>query len=396
MLVEALRSSPFYKPFIKEGIALSGFPVINKKIFTSQFDSINTCQIKSGEAYDVAIKAENSRDFSPMINGITIGLSSGTSGSRGIFLASESERARWVAAIIDRVIGFSLKKRKVAFFLRANSNLYNSVKSRLIQFHFFDLFHPINENLLRLQELQPNILVGQPSMLLEIAKAMESGTLKVAPIKVISVAEVLSPEDNCYLSRVFDQIIHQVYQCTEGFLASSCKYGLLHFNEDFLVIEKKYIDTEKERFHPVITDLFRTSQPVIRYELNDIIIEKKHCLCGSRMMAIEKIEGRSDDILQFESADKKEIKIFPDFFRRAIITAGIDIEDYAVIQKENNQLLLYVKPSSEDLCRVVSDSITKLLQEYNVSGITITHTNHNGHETGNKLRRIKNEIPQTH
>ena len=71
-----------------------------------------------------------------MLGNITVGLSSGTSGSRGIFLASNIERARWVACVLDRVIGFSLKKRKVAFFLRANSNLYSAVQSSITPIPF--------------------------------------------------------------------------------------------------------------------------------------------------------------------------------------------------------------------------------------------------------------------
>ncbi|MES2647598.1 MAG: F390 synthetase-related protein [Bacteroidota bacterium] len=390
-----LTRSVFYKPYIKEGVTLQDFPLINKKIFVDNFDAINTCNIKCTDAYEQALKAEQSRNFSPTINGITVGLSSGTSGNRGLFLANEDERARWVAAIIDRVIGFSFKKRKVAFFLRANSNLYDSVKSRFIQFHFLDLLKPINENLHQLQILQPCILVAQPSMLSEIAKAMQAGLLTIQPKKVISVAEVLTPEDNTYLSKVFGQIIHQVYQCTEGFLAHTCKFGVLHFNEDFLFIERKYMDAGNTKFHPVITDLFRTTQPVIRYELNDIITEKKSCECGSRMMAIESIEGRSDDMLRFETGDKQEAKIFPDFFRRAIITSANCIDDYAVIQKGNNLLHLFIDPYNEEQFNLAAASIQNLLQHYNVTGIDIKKSNDNGHIPGNKLRRIKNELPQT-
>ena len=37
----------------------------------------------------------------------------------------------------------------------------------------------------------------------------------------------------------------------------------------------------------------------IRYELKDIIHEKKNCACGQSTLAIEQIEGRSDDVLFF-------------------------------------------------------------------------------------------------
>ena len=82
------------------------------------FNSINTCGISFEKAFNLAVESEKTRDFSPMIGEISVGLSTGTSGNRGLFLLSDTERARWVAYMIDRVIGLSAKKRKVAFFFK--------------------------------------------------------------------------------------------------------------------------------------------------------------------------------------------------------------------------------------------------------------------------------------
>ena len=147
----------------------------------------------------MALKAEETRDFKPFIDKITVGLSTGTSGNKSVFLASEKERAFWTASVIDRVIGWSFKRRKIAFFLRANSNLYESVNSKLIDFNFFDLLESNEANLQRLELLNPHILVAQSSMLLVIAKAIQKNNLKIHPKKIISVAEVLYKEDAVYL-----------------------------------------------------------------------------------------------------------------------------------------------------------------------------------------------------
>jgi len=75
---------------------------------------------------------------------ITVGLSTGTSGKRGLFLISPSERESWVVMVMDRILPPKwLKKQKVAFFLRANSNLYTSVQSAIYDFKYFDIFQPI-------------------------------------------------------------------------------------------------------------------------------------------------------------------------------------------------------------------------------------------------------------
>ena len=129
---KTLSKSDFYQPLISSG----DFPIMNKQRFMDHFDEINTVGVYKSEAMDIALKSEQSRDFTPTINNISIGLSSGTSGNKGIFLTNPAEKAIWVGAILDRVIGLSLKKRKVAFFLRANNNLYESVKSKTLEFTF--------------------------------------------------------------------------------------------------------------------------------------------------------------------------------------------------------------------------------------------------------------------
>lgn len=389
ILQHKLLKSPFYKNNVLSKMPFKQYPLMNKTEFMSNFDRINTVGITSFDAIKVAKKAERLRDFSPTINGITIGLSSGTSGNRGIFMASQKERVNWVACILDRVIGFSLKKRSIAFFLRANSNLYSSITSKLLRFEFFDTLGQLDGYIEKLNVMQPTIVVAQPSILLELASYIEEGKLLFSPSKVISVAEVLSLEDSKYLKGVFQQTIHQVYQCTEGMLASSCKHGNLHFNDDFLIIEKKYIDSEKKRFHPVITDLLRTSQPIIRYELNDIIHEKTDCLCGSTFTAIEKIEGRSDDVLVFKSDENIEIKIYPDFIRREIILAHPSIHDFTVVQKNDSDLELFIAQS-----KYYPLAKKRLMEFFKLQGIRevkIHHAKSKNYTQGNKLRRVQND-----
>jgi len=385
-----LAVSPFYADLVKQNEPLENYPIMSKQTFMEHFDVINTHGIKKEIAFETALKAELSRDFSPMLENVTVGLSSGTSGNRGIFLVSEKERAQWVAYVLDRVIGFSLKKRSVAFFLRANSNLYDSVKSKVLKFEFFDLLDDLQTHVSRLNSLQPTFLVAQPSMLLDLAKEIEKGMITIQPKKIISVAEVLYPEDKAYLEKIFGQLIHQVYQCTEGFLASTCSEGVLHFHEDYLIIEKKYLDETNTRFHPIITDLKRFSQPIVRYELNDIIHELKDCSCGLKTTAIAKIEGRSDDMLLFENIDGLPVKIYPDFFRRAIILSNESIDDYLLVQRSNLVIELYIN-GNQELFEEAKNGINTLLQHYSIVGIEITRIKNPPHKKGDKLRRIRYE-----
>jgi len=379
-----LRHSSFYNTLVNSSTDLKDFPQIDKTIFMEEFNQINTHGVTLEEASKVLMKSEEDRDFTPEINQVTLGLSSGTSGNIGIFMASKKERAIWVAAVLNRVIGWSLKHRKVAFFLRANSNLYESIGSRILSFNYFDILKPMEVHIETLNALQPDIVVGQPSLLKLLAQSKERGELLVDPNKIISVAEVLTIDDKVYLEDVFHQKIHQVYQCTEGFLAYTCKVGTLHLNEDFIHFEKHYVD--KKRFNPIVTDLLRGTQPVIRYLLNDILIEGDKCSCGSSMMTIESIEGRMDDVFIIETTLGNMRNLFPDILRRKIVGANKEINEYQIIQISSNEISLLIKP--EEYYQDAESSLHELFKKMDLINIIITKTRYIYHENGSKFRRV--------
>ncbi|MBC7882613.1 MAG: adenylate cyclase, partial [Anaerolineae bacterium] len=269
-LKKTLPKSKFYQNYI-QGMSIQDwqkFPTIDKRLMMDNFDDLNTAGISKAEAFNIAIQSEISRDFSPKIKNYTVGLSSGTTGGRGLFVVSEFEQCFWVGAIFAKAFPLSFtKKHRIAFFLRANSNLYENVKSRSIEFQYFDLLSAMGDHVQRLNHYQPTVLVCQPSVLRLLAEAQSTGKLHISPVKIISVAEVLDPVDEAAIRKHFNQTVHQVYQCTEGFLGSSCEYGTLHLNEDMVAIQKDYIEGSSGRFMPIITDFNRCTQPIIRYKL---------------------------------------------------------------------------------------------------------------------------------
>lgn len=391
--------SPFYRLYY-EGLDVRGtlesvalLPTIDKQLMMEQFDSLNTRGFTREEAFEVALKAENSRNFQPMLNDVTVGLSSGTSGSRGLFLASESERSQWAGVVLAKLLPRGLfQAERIAFFLRANSNLYESVSSKRIDFQFFDLSDSLQEHIRRLNDLLPTILVGPPSLLRILADHIEKELLHIKPIKVISVAEVLDPLDQNYLEKVFGMTMHQVYQCTEGFLASTCEQGTLHLHEDLLLFEKQFLDEGHTKFTPILTDLYRRTQPLIRYELNDILtLKEQPCSCGSPMTAIAQIEGRSDDLFYFPSHKGQLHRIFPDFIRRSVITSSLNIKEYKVIQHSLTLLEVQLLTFTDQLLteEEVKAALLAFLTEQMVKLPMITFIPYESHQGLKKLKRIE-------
>lgn len=392
----AIKNSTFYKEFYA-AFSLTDWkklPLLDKNILMQNFSTLNTAGIDFNVAYEIAIKAEKSRDFSPTLGKYTVGLSSGTSGNRGLFLVSENERLAWAGAILAKMLPQTLfSKQRIAFFLRANSNIYTTLNSRFIQFDFYDLLDDVELQITKLNQFQPSILVAPPSMLRILADAQHTNKLAIKPFKIISVAEVLEPIDKEHIEKQFKQTVHQIYQATEGFLAVTCKQGTLHLNEDILLVEKEYIDAEKRKFIPIITDLYRTTQPIIRYRLNDVLTERKEaCACGSLYMALEQIDGRCDDLFFMKSIKDGRLKpIFPDFIRRAVITASSYILEYKVIQTTASALEINLRIRDNSLDEIkteIQNNFKNLCHQLNIVNPSIKFSNYDFPQPGVKLRRI--------
>ncbi len=332
------EKSPYFKAMNPQ--KLSDIPIMDKAVMMENFNALNTVGIDRDKALALAIESERTRDFTPKYGKISVGLSSGTSGHRGLFVISDRERNEWAGTILAKLLpkGHILGHR-VAFFLRADNNLYETMNSAALSFSFFDLLKPMEEHFKTLKEFQPTILVAPASVLKEIAKKQEESEF-IQPEKIISVAEVLNEADERYIKKAFRKdIIHQVYQCTEGFLGYTCECGKMHLNEDVIYVEKEYVS--ENRFVPVITDFRRKTQPIIRYRLNDILVESEEkCKCGSPFLAIDKIEGREDDVFLLNGPDG-EVKVFADFISRCMVYVE-DIENYRVVQLSADEIVIYI------------------------------------------------------
>ncbi|MBP1993228.1 F390 synthetase-related protein [Paenibacillus eucommiae] len=352
-LEKVRKGSPFYKELwgSRPVTDWRDFPMIDKSLMMAHFDQLNTAGIRKEDAFALALEAERTREFTPQIGGMTIGLSSGTSGNRGLFLISPAERMAWAGAILAKVLPGSLFARhSIAFFLRANSNLYGTVGSRRLRFEFYDLLDSMEQHLSCLNEQKPSLLVAPPSMLRLLAEQQRQGRLRIHPERILSVAEVLDPLDKRYVEEAFGQPVHQVYQCTEGLLAATCSHGTLHLNEDIVYIQKEYVDHSLRKFVPIITDFSRYAQPIVRYRLNDLLTEREQaCSCGSPFTAIEMIEGRCDDVYYFPAVSGSQwIPVFPDFISRAIIAASGEVEAYHAVLHAADRLEISLQVKADE------------------------------------------------
>lgn len=338
-----------------------GDTLMDKSKMMQHFDDWNTLGVRKEQAFEIALKAERERNFTPKLGNVTIGLSSGTSGFRGVFLVSPHERDLWSGVILAKVLPRPIWQRhKIAFFLRANSNLYETVKSRNIEFKYFDLSESIEQHVDPLNHYQPSLLIAPAQVLVYLAQSK----VQIKPEKIVSVAEVLTQEDRAIIEAFFNQTIHEVYQCTEGLLATTCSLGQLHLNEEYVHFDREYLDEEQTLFNPIVTDFTRSTQPVFRYKMNDIL-KVGQCDCGRSSQVIESIQGRLDDVFYLEKKGALT-PVFPDVLRHVVLRMSVNIEDYQWIQTGALAFELKSKPLFDETDQKQFIEQVSLIWEQNV------------------------------
>ena len=294
------------------------------------FAEWNTCGIRLEEARRAAESGQ------PLPGGVTAGQSTGTSGGpRGIFLASPAERRAWAGTMMARILPRPpWRAQRVALFLRDPNALYRALDGRGVRFTWF----PPSASAAEVAAFRPTVLAAPPRVLARLGE--ESSEL--SPDRVVAIAETIDPIEQRQIAARFSAPVHQIYQATEGFLAATCERGTLHLNEDFVVVEKEWLDRPTGRFQPVVTDLRRRTQPVVRLRLDDILVERRApCSCGRRWTALEAVEGRLDEILLLPRADGAVgwARVFPGDVKAALARV-LPSGDYRLKQESTGHVTL--------------------------------------------------------
>ena len=367
----AVQHSKFFKEYYRHHDIekFSSLPILNKKIMMDNLSEYNTLHLNKDELIEFALNVEKTRNFSIRFNGINIGMSSGTSGNKGIVITTKKEENYTKAMYVSRLIFPKGEKLNCAFILRVNTPAfkYNKAGNRLT---YINQLQSMEKIIQQLETLNPNVISAPPSMLKLLANELLKNRLKIRPKLLYSYAEILYPDIKEYLEKSFQCQIHEVYQGSEGCYALTCSHGNLHINEDMVFFElfnAKGLPTKEGNpcYKLLVTDLHKKSQPIIRYELNDIItLSRKKCNCGSNFRVIEHIQGRADDMFWgLMKNSRKSHFIFQDFIARAIISISEDIEEYQAIQNSYTEITINIQLKKNSDKEIIKKKLTQQLKK---------------------------------
>jgi phenylacetate-CoA ligase len=140
--------------------------------------------------------------------------------------------------------------------------------------------------------------------LLSLQARKQGRDLRQLGVKVIFVTgEVLFPYQRELIAATFNCPVANWYGGRDsGCIANECPQGGMHILADSAIVEA--VDAEGRPVPPgtageiAVTDLYSEEAPFIRYLTGDIgAISTSRCSCGRALPLLERIEGRSNDLV---------------------------------------------------------------------------------------------------
>jgi phenylacetate-CoA ligase len=178
-----------------------------------------------------------------------------------------------------------------------------------------------------IQDFKSTIITCTPSYAMYLAEVLEREEIPKKDIKLkagVFGAEMWTEEMRAEIERRLNVSALNIYGLTEIIgpgVAQECmeKNGLHIFDDHFYpeVVDPQTLETlpEGEKGELVLTTLTREGMPVLRFRTRDITaLRSGECGCGRTHVKMERITGRSDDMLKIRG-----VIVFPSQIERALL-----------------------------------------------------------------------------
>jgi len=227
---------------------------------------------------------------------------------------------------------------------------------------YFSAAEPVEEQLSRIVDYNPEAIFGYSSYLFLLAKEIQKrGAKQFSPRLVFSTAEVLGDEERKFIENVLNTEIFDLYGCVEvERLAWECEEHVgYHMDIDSAIIE--FVEGNEtvspgEEGKIIVTCLYNYAMPLIRYELGDIgVPSNEECPCGRGFPLADKILGRQDDFIICPSG---RVIFSPIIINLVRSIPGI--AQYKFVQESLTKLKIYIVKDEKFSDRTIDQIITEV------------------------------------
>jgi len=383
----ATARSPFYQRFHQglENAPLAELPVLTKATLLDHFDEVTTdpaLRLDDLEAYLAGLAGDER-----YAGRYWVSSTSGSSGRKAIIpsdahewamiLASYARANQWAGINAGPLHRVRMAVVSSTAPWHQSARVAATLRSPFIDSHRLNAAAPPAQTVARLNELQPQVLVGYASMLGMLAEEQLAGRLQITPQAVNSASEPLTAEGRALTQRAWQVPPFDVYAATEtGGIAAECeRHTGMHLFEDLVLPE--VVDADGRPVPPggsgerlLVTVLFSRTLPLIRYELTDRVrLATEPYPCGRPFRLLAAVEGRTDQLLQLPGRDGARRPVHPVVFHQALEL--VDAAGWQVRQDPDGLTVLVASPGPAFDAPAVQRAVAAGLADAQVAPLTI-------------------------
>jgi len=380
------QRSPFYRKLcsthrMSPPYSLQDFPVMDKKTYMKHFDEIVTDPRLRLSRLQKHMANVSGDDY--YLNEYRVLTTAGSSGHKTVVVFNRKEwsiqeAASMRIAAMMGVVPFSMRRPTIVTIgspspLHDSYRLPLSMDIGLYRFYVLPATAPIEELVQRLNSLQPHVLRGFPSMLGLLVTEQLQGRLHINPSIIAGGGEPLPSELRKQFQATWQSSVFDIYGTQEGLRAMECNPGQgMHIFEDLGIVEAVDEDNchvpDGTLGHKILfTSLFSFTQPVIRYEISDMmVLAPEPCPCGQPFRRILAINGRNDDVLYLQGRAGRQVAVHPVHFWN-VLESFADIRQYQVVHESDGICLrLMYEEGNGKVARSVREQLTRKLHTLGV------------------------------
>jgi phenylacetate-CoA ligase len=383
--------SSFYRKLYKhlslDPIHLKMLPPVTKPELMDNFDEwvTDAAVTKAGIEAFVARKELVGRSY---LGRYAVWTTSGVTGKPGIFVHDRNALAVYFALLTIRIYLTWMTPRHLFSILRRGasvegvfvtgghfaSGVVRGLSRRLFPWAAgggtpLSALAPLPELVRALDEVQPAVLLSYPSVMSVLAQERLAGRLRISPVLIGTVSEMLTHGARNEISAAFGCPVRDVYAASEfPGIAFECCNGSLHVNSDWVILEP--VDDAYQPAPPgdlsstvLLTNLANRIQPLIRYDLGDRVrVCPEPCPCGNPLPSI-RVEGRHDEILSLLTQDGKCVQVVP-MAIATVIEETPGVRRFQVIQQAPVALKIRLEVAPEADSHLIWGEVFARLRDY--------------------------------
>jgi phenylacetate-coenzyme A ligase PaaK-like adenylate-forming protein len=393
----AATHSPYYREALSgigldDDLDMRALPTLDKTTMLENWDAVVTDPRL--RLADVERVLEASTSDALHLGRYRTMASGGTTGRRGVFVYSTEDWrqvlggvVRWTSDYIGAPPRLPRRVKQATVLAGSpqhmTARMARSLDVGVHRFLRIDARAPIEEMVPQLNAFQPEALSGYASLVTLLADEQLAGRLTISPRLVSTSSEVRTAEMQARIVAAWGSPSFDGYASTEtGMLASECdRHTGMHVFEDLVHIEVvddagNAVPDGTAGSRVLITNLINHTQPLIRFELTDLVtIAPERCSCGRPSKLLAALDGRTDDVLAFPAAAGGTVSVHPLVLRSPLAKVA-ELRQYKIVHDDDGLFVeaVLAPGAGQATCAEIAAKLRDALETAGAAGVRVDVT----------------------